>query len=60
MDNSSRIFIYELCIDGVLTPGEAEKQWFLEAILEYLGFDIEKEKREYESQGFKWSNSINS
>lgn len=56
IDHKERI--KELAIDGLLTDERHHKQWYLEKILEEIGYDIEKVRKELIKEDYDWTKGI--
>lgn len=48
----------ELCISGLLTDGGHHKQWYLEKILEKLGYSLEEIRQELLKEDYEWEEGI--
>jgi len=50
--------IKQLCIDGLLTDGGMHKQWYLEQILEKLGYDLTLIRENLNKDDYDWDAGI--
>ena len=50
--------VKELCISGLLTDGAHHKQWFLEQILEKMGYNIIIVRATLKLDGYDWESGI--
>jgi len=50
--------IRELAIDGLLIDGGHHKQWYLEKIIEELGFNLEKIREKLNEEDYDWDKGI--
>ena len=50
--------IRNLCIDALITDGGHHKQWYIERILEKLGYNLAELKRKGEIMGYYYEDGI--
>ena len=56
IDHKERI--KELVIDGLITEGGHHKQWYLEKVLEEIGYNLEKIREELIKEDYDWDKGI--
>lgn len=50
--------VKDLCIDGLITDEGHHKTWYIERVLEALGFDIKEIRADVQRHGYDWEPGI--